>query len=50
MTVELTVARVESRVVTLPVDRAGWMAWLIENTEPDWRRGEVVSETSPRDG
>jgi hypothetical protein len=40
MTVELTAAMVESRVVTLPVDRAGWMAWLIENTEPDWRPDE----------
>jgi hypothetical protein len=40
MTVELTAARVESRVVTLPVDHAGWMAWLIENTEPDWRPDE----------
>lgn len=40
MTIEMAAAVAEPRVVTLPMDRAGWMAWLIENTDRDWRPDE----------
>jgi hypothetical protein len=33
MSIEMTAAVADSGVVALPIDRAGWMAWLIENTE-----------------
>lgn len=40
MSIEMTVAVADSGVVALPIDRAGWMAWLIEHTEADWRLDE----------
>lgn len=40
MSIEMTAAMADSGVVTLPIDRAGWMTWLIENTEAEWRPDE----------
>jgi integrase len=31
-------------VIALPFDRQGWLAWLIENTPPNWRPDEWDSE------
>ncbi|MFE7766150.1 tyrosine-type recombinase/integrase [Streptomyces sp. NPDC057438] len=40
MTIDIAAAVAEPRLAKLPVDRAGWMAWLTENTEQDWRPDE----------
>jgi hypothetical protein len=40
MTIEMAAAVAVPRVLTMPVDRTGWISWLIENTEADWRPDE----------